>query len=53
MATDSWVLQAIADTSDEAVFALDRDLRLRSRSTPRMREAMRALYGAEIELEAV
>jgi PAS domain S-box-containing protein len=49
MATDTWVLQALADTSDEAVFALDRDLCYLAFNTAHA-EAMRTLYGAEIEL---
>jgi PAS domain S-box-containing protein len=48
MATDAWVLQALVDASDQAVFALDRDLRYLAFNRAHV-EGMRALYGVEIE----
>jgi PAS domain S-box-containing protein len=49
MATDAWVLQALVDANDQAVFALDRDLRYLAFNEAHA-QGMRALYGAEIEL---
>ena len=49
MATDACVLQALIDANDQAVFALDRDLRYLAFNGAHA-DGMRALYDAQIEI---
>ena len=49
MAADAWVLQALVDANDQAVFVLDSDFRYLAFNRAHV-EGMRALYGAGIEL---
>jgi len=49
VAADAWVLQALVDANDQAVFVLDGNLRYLAFNRAHV-EGMRALYGAEVEL---